>query len=105
MIEHTLTTEETVYSLYGHLMYDDETFQSPLVGTQLKGKDIVIGREGDTGYAGVPHVHFEIKKTGQLGLYSIITSYNLNEYFYDPYTFIQDTRNLYSPAQGTAHDQ
>jgi LysM repeat protein len=98
MIEHTLTTGGKVYSLYGHMMYDDEAFQSPLVGTKLRGRDIVIGKEGDTGYAGVPHVHFEIKKTSELGLYSMITTYNLNDYFYDPYTFIRDVSNLYVPV-------
>jgi murein DD-endopeptidase MepM/ murein hydrolase activator NlpD len=94
MIEHTLPSQEKVYSLYGHLMYDDDAFQSPLVGAKLRGEDIVIGKEGDTGYAGVPHVHFEVKKTSQLGLYSMITTYNLNEYFYDPYTFIRQNRYL-----------
>lgn len=93
MIEHTLTTGNKVYSLYGHLMYDDETFQSPLVGTKIKGEDIVIGREGDTGYAGVPHVHFEVKRTAGLDLYAEITTYTIDDYFYDPYTFIQDPDN------------
>lgn len=98
MIEHTLTTGEQVWSLYGHMMYDDESFQSPLVGTKLKGQNIVIGKEGDTGYAGVPHVHFEIKKSSQLGLYSMITTYNLEQYFYDPYTFIRNPNNLFVPV-------
>jgi murein DD-endopeptidase MepM/ murein hydrolase activator NlpD len=94
MVEHTLVSGEQVYSLYGHLMYDDEAFQSPLVGTKLRGEDIVIGKEGDTGYAGVPHVHFEVKKTSQLGLYAMITTYNLHDHFYDPYTFIAQNRCL-----------
>jgi murein DD-endopeptidase MepM/ murein hydrolase activator NlpD len=98
MIEHTLTTGEKVYSLYGHLMYDDDEFESPLVGTELKGEDIVIGKEGDTGYAGVPHVHFEVKKSAKLGLYATITTYNIDDHFYDPYTFIQDPDNRYLPA-------
>jgi LysM repeat protein len=98
MIKHTLTTGEQVWSLYGHMMYDDEVFQSPLVGAKLKGQNIVIGKEGDTGYAGVPHVHFEVKKTSQLGLYSMITTYNLKQYFYDPYTFIRDPNNLFVPV-------
>lgn len=98
MIEHTMTTGEKVYSLYGHLMYDDAAFQSPLVGTKLRGENIIIGKEGDTGYAGVPHVHCEIKKTSQLGLYAMITSYNLTESFYDPYTFVRDENNLYVPV-------
>jgi len=98
MIEHALTTGAKVYSLYGHLMYDDDSFQSPLVGTLLRGDNIMIGKEGDTGYAGVPHVHFEIKKSAELGLYSMITSYNLTQYFYDPYTFIRDPNNLFVPV-------
>jgi murein DD-endopeptidase MepM/ murein hydrolase activator NlpD len=98
MIEHTLTTGEKVYSLYGHMMYDDESFQSPLVGTLLKGDNIIIGKEGDSGYAGVPHVHFEIKKSPQLGLYAMITTYNLTQYFHDPYTFIDNPNNLFVPV-------
>ena len=98
MIEHVLTTGDKVWSLYGHLQYDDEVFTSPLVGEKVQGHDTIIGKEGDTGYAGVPHVHFEIKKTDQLGLYSMVTTYNLNDYFYDPYTFIDDPNNLYVPV-------
>jgi LysM repeat protein len=98
MIEHTLTTGAKVYSLYGHLQYDDESFVSPPVGTQIQGENVVIGKEGETGYAGVPHVHFEIKKTDQLGLYSMITVYNLRDYFYDPYEFIRDPNNRYVPV-------
>jgi hypothetical protein len=43
-------------------------------------------------------VHFEIKKSAELGLYSMITSYNLTQYFYDPYTFIRDPNNLFVPV-------
>lgn len=98
MVEHTLTSGDQVYSLYGHLMADDEVFRTPLVNTKLKGENIVIGKEGNTGYAGIPHLHFEIKKDSQLGLYSMITTYNLDQYFYDPYTFIRDPKNQYVPA-------
>ena len=98
MIEHTLTTGDKVYSLYGHMMYDDDTFQSPLIGTKLQGQDIVIGKEGETGYAGVPHLHVEIKKTPELGLYAMITTYNLHDHFDDPYTFIRDVNNLCVPV-------
>jgi LysM repeat protein len=99
MIEHTLTTGPKVYSLYGHMQLDDASFTSPPVGAKIEGQDVVIGKEGETGYAGgVPHLHFEIKKTAQLGLYSMINTYNLNDYFYDPYTFIRDPDNLYVPV-------
>jgi LysM repeat protein len=98
MVEHSLTSGDKVYSLYGHLMPDADGFQSPAVGTKLKGKDIIIGKEGESGYAGVPHLHFETKKTAELGLYATITTYNLDEYFYDPYTFIQDPNNRCAPV-------
>ncbi len=99
MIEHTLTSGAKVYSLYGHLQFDDASFTSPPVKSRIVGENVIIGREGKTGMANnIPHVHFEIKKTAQLGMYSLITPYNLNEYFYDPYAFINDPNNLYLPA-------
>ncbi len=98
MIEHTLTTGKKVYSLYAHLRNDDDDFTSPAVGTKIKGENVVIGKEDTTGYAGIPHLHFEVKKTKDLGLYAMITVYNLHEYFYDPYTFIRDPNNLYVPV-------
>ncbi len=105
MIEHTLTNGEKVYSLYGHLQEDAAprqaegvAFTSPAVGTEIVGEDVVIGKEGETGYAGVPHVHFEVKKTSELGLYSMINTHNLHGYFYDPYTFIRDPNNRYLPV-------
>jgi murein DD-endopeptidase MepM/ murein hydrolase activator NlpD len=98
MIEHELTSGEKVYSLYGHLAPDDESFTSPPVSFQIRGEDVVIGKEGETGQAGVPHLHFEVKKTGQLGLYPMINEYTLHTYFYDPYTFIRDPDNCYVPV-------
>ena len=98
LIEHTLAgTGAPVYSLYGHLQPDPDPtkrgdgseFRSPEVGTMLRGENVQIGREGQTGYAGgLPHVHFEVKKTPDLGLYAMINTLNLRDYFYDPYTFI-----------------
>jgi len=99
MIEHTLTTGQTVFTLYGHLQPDNETFVTPPVGTVIKGGNVVIGKEGETGYAGVPHVHFEVKKTAELGLYSLLNTYNLCDYFYDPYTFIRNENNRHVPVQ------
>jgi murein DD-endopeptidase MepM/ murein hydrolase activator NlpD len=90
MIEHTLAgTGAQVFSLYGHLQYDNSTFRTPAVGTRLRGENIQIGLEGRTGGAGPWfHVHFEVKKTAELGLYTMITEHNLRDYFYDPYEFI-----------------
>jgi hypothetical protein len=28
----------------------------------------------------------------------MVNTYNLNDYFYDPYTFIRDPNNLYVPV-------
>jgi murein DD-endopeptidase MepM/ murein hydrolase activator NlpD len=99
VIEHTLTTGGKVWSLYGHLENDNASFTSPAVGTQIVGENVVIGKEGETGASGgLPHVHFEIKKTQDLGLYPTINTMNLRTYFDDPYTFIRDPNNLYVPA-------
>jgi hypothetical protein len=102
MIEHTLLTGEKIYSLYAHLAHDGASYTTPPVGTEIRGQDVVIGIEGETGYAGVPHVHFEIKATSELGLYAVINPHNLDDYFYDPYTFIEDLNNLYVPRNGTS---
>jgi hypothetical protein len=99
VIEHTLTTGDKIWSLYGHLQDDDASFASPPVGTLIRGENVIIGREGETGASGgLPHVHFEIKKTGDLGLYPMINDMNLPTYFHDPYTFIRDPDNLYVPV-------
>ena len=98
MIEHTLTTGEEVYSLYAHLQHDNVSFTSPPVGTEIKGQDVVIGKEGESGCAGIPHLHFEIKKTADLGLYPMLNTYNLHGHFHDPHIFILDPNNLYVPV-------
>ena len=41
-------------------------------------------------------MHFEIKKTSQLGLYAMINAHNLRDFFYDPYTFIP--QNAFLPV-------
>jgi len=99
MIEHTLAgTGNQVFSLYGHLQSDPDDgsgFQSPPVGSKLRGENVQIGLEGQTGYAGgLPHVHFEVKRTPELGLYGMINTHNLRDYFDDPYTFIPQHRFL-----------
>ena len=98
MIEHLLTIDRPIYSLYAHLQPDEQAFRTPEVGTLIRGTNVVIGKEGATGYAGVPHVHFEIKKTRDLGLYPRLDWYNLHEYFYDPYTFIRNPNVLCLPV-------
>lgn len=99
MIEHTMAgSGNPIFSLYGHLQHDadnDGGFQSPPVGTRLRGDNIQIGLEGQTGYAGgLSHVHLEIKLTPQLELYGMINTHNLLDYFRDPYTFIPENRFL-----------
>jgi hypothetical protein len=100
MIQHTLTTGQQVYSLYAHLKYDDGSFRTPSVGTVLRGEDIVIGKEGVTGNAGLPHLHFEMKKSPQLGLYSWITPRNLEQFYYEPYSFLQDPAHRFRSPDG-----
>jgi hypothetical protein len=99
MIEHRLTTGQKVWSLYGHLQVDDQTFTSPRVGAKIEGEDVVIGKEGETGAAGVPHVHFEMKKSDELSLYPMINEFNLRDYFYDPYDFIRDPKHRCLPVR------
>lgn len=97
MIQHGLTNGQQVYSLYGHLRQDDGAFRTPPAGTELRGENIVVGKEGVTGYAGLPHLHFEMKRTPQLELYRWITTQNLNQFFYEPYSFLRDPANRYLP--------
>jgi murein DD-endopeptidase MepM/ murein hydrolase activator NlpD len=99
VIEHTLTTGEKVWSLYGHLQNDSGSFTTPAAGSLIRGENVVIGKEGETGASGgLPHVHFEIKKTSGLELYTMINEFNMRDYFDDPYTFIRDANNLYVPV-------
>jgi hypothetical protein len=100
MIQHKLIDGRQVYSLYAHLKNDDASFSTPPVGTELRGENIVIGKEGATGYAGLPHLHFEMKKSPQLGLYSWITPRNLEQFYYEPYSFLQGPANRYLPLDG-----
>jgi hypothetical protein len=100
MIQHTLTTGQQVYSLYAHLKQDDASLRTPPVGVALRGDDIVIGKEGVTGNAGLPHLHFEMKKSPQLGLYSWITTRNLEQFYYEPYSFLQDPAHRFRPLDG-----
>ena len=100
MIDHTTSTGLHVYSLYAHLQLDSGAFQTPAVGTVLRGLDIVIGYEGQTGAAGgLPHVHWEVKRTDEMGLYTHLSVYSIHRYYYNPIEFVaRNTGHLCAPA-------
>jgi murein DD-endopeptidase MepM/ murein hydrolase activator NlpD len=91
MIEHW----PALWSLYAHLSAPPLHWE----GTRLVGDDIPIGREGYSGAANdIPHLHFELKRTAELGLYPQLTVDNLNEFYYDPYVFLPDPGNVFLPT-------
>lgn len=90
VIEHRLVNDCSIWTLYAHLANGN----LPRIGTRIAGDNVAIGQEGCTGAAGLPHLHFEVKRTAQLGLYSIIDLFNLDKYFINPYTFIRNEKYL-----------
>lgn len=85
MVKHQLAVPNEVYAwtLYAHL-----TGIKWAVGTKLH-KNAVIGTQGTTGNSGgVPHLHFEVKRTDELSLYSKLNYSTLHRYFYDTYTVL-----------------
>jgi murein DD-endopeptidase MepM/ murein hydrolase activator NlpD len=88
MIRHTLVDGRYVWTLYAHL-----TMKSvgALLGHRVRYGD-QIGTQGCTGNAGRPHLHFEVKRSGDLELYKVLSYETLHEYWYDPYTFLDTMR-------------
>ncbi len=97
VLEHTLSSGQKIYSLYAHLQEGGISSStgggSPTnfgIGQVVK-QGTTLGLEGMTGLANnIPHLHFEIKKTLELGLYSRITLDNIDQFFYDPYQFLDN---------------
>jgi murein DD-endopeptidase MepM/ murein hydrolase activator NlpD len=85
MIEHR-TKAGPVWSLYAH-------FAAPAMwgaGTWVQAGQH-IGWEGDTGASGgLPHLHFELKRTSELGIYPWLTADNLTKLYHDPYVFLSE---------------
>jgi murein DD-endopeptidase MepM/ murein hydrolase activator NlpD len=88
MIRHTLVGGRYVWTLYAHL--NMQNVGQLLGSTVLQG--MVIGHQGATGNAGRPHLHFEVKRSGELNLYKVLSYETLHEYWYDPYTFLDVMR-------------
>lgn len=97
VLEHTLSSGQKIYSLYAHLQ-EGGIGSSTGAGSptnfgigQVVKQGTTLGLEGMTGLANnIPHLHFEIKKTSELGLYSRITLDNIDQFFYDPYQFLDN---------------
>jgi murein DD-endopeptidase MepM/ murein hydrolase activator NlpD len=95
VLEHTLLSGQKLYSLYGHLEQGSATHLKP--GTVIK-QGAVVGTEGQTGAANnIPHLHFEIKKTNELGLYRGLNNSNIDTYFYDPYLVLGSPQYQFRP--------
>lgn len=86
ILRHRLFTmdgsEQFAYTLYAHLA-DVLVVQ----GTNV-AQGTIIGYQGATGAAGRPHLHFECKRSMDLGLYGKLNYTTLNVWFFDPYTFL-----------------
>lgn len=93
VLSHELTNGEKVYSLYAHLQRGSTAAFT--VGRVVR-QGVVIGREGKT-ETGLVHLHFEIKKTAELGIYSKMTFANIDDFCYDPDTFLNNPRYQYKP--------
>ena len=83
-----------LWSLYAH-MIGASIFRE---GAQV-GPGDVIGREGTSGSAGIPHLHLEVKRTTSLGLYPRLTLHNLIDWYYDPTMIIGNVKYLCQPVQ------
>jgi len=66
------------WSLYAHMVK-----AGPPVGTVVEGGE-PIGLEGVSGAAGTPHLHFELKKSADLGLYGRLDEETLQAWYWDP---------------------
>ena len=80
LIEHRLVGDIKLYSLSAHL-----SAVVVKIGYVLSAGD-VIGYEGcsGAGAGGIDHVHFELKWTDELDLFSKITPENLDNYYANP---------------------
>ena len=93
MIEHRLPDGGPVWTLYAHL----STPAVYPVGDWI-GQGAVVGWEGDTGNSGgLPHLHFEVKRTPDLALYDRLSLETLNQFWHDPCVFLSTA--LFVPVQ------
>ena len=95
MIEHLTTTGGPAWTLYGHFYPLDLALPGDRVTAET-----VIGHEGKSGNSGgIPHVHFEVKRTPELGLYGRLTPDNLRDYYHSPREWLADPEVLIVPTQ------
>ena len=95
MVEHRLADGRPLFSLYAHLAFASIYQEGVIIG---RGRE-PINWEGTTGAAGVPHLHLEIKRTKDMGLYPTLTLHNLIDFYYDPALVIGNVEYLCLPVQ------
>ena len=84
----------SLWSLYAHLAAASQWPEDAQVGP-----DDVLGFEGTSGAAGIPHLHLEVKRTSENGLYPRLTLHNLIDWYYDPALVIGSVNYLCRPVQ------
>lgn len=97
MIRHVDKDGCQWWTLYAHLSYEDGL--NWFEGDHVTGVDAIVGHEGMTGAAGgLSHVHFEVKKTNELGLYGELTVDNYRWYYINPY-LLEAPESQFLPVQ------
>jgi murein DD-endopeptidase MepM/ murein hydrolase activator NlpD len=81
IIEHQLA-DEKIYSLYAHMSKIDVSKDNFVLAGET------IGESGSGG--NIDHLHFEIKRDTQMGLYPELDSETLYDHFYNPYDILED---------------
>jgi murein DD-endopeptidase MepM/ murein hydrolase activator NlpD len=94
VIEH-LTTQGPRWVLIAHLTIRGRW----RIGDTIRAEDLCVGWEGTSGNSGnLSHVHYEVKLTDELELYSKLTPGNLDDYYISPRAWLDSPDTLIVPT-------